>query len=123
MSEKYSGRRDLRELVATVAGPRQWSDTRESWLARAGRAAGLSFRQVKAIWYGEILDPEHRAIRRLTAAAGAKGREEAGELAGKFETIARGLNAVGADQYSADVAALINAARALRGLSGAGNHE
>lgn len=69
----------MRDLIAAVAGPRSWSDTRESWLARAARKAGISYRQTKSLWYGEIKDPFHRSARLMRDAA---------ELAGRFEKIA-----------------------------------
>lgn len=110
----------MREAIATVAGPRQWSDTRESWLARAARKSGVTFRQAKALFYGEITDPNHLAARRMRDAAIECGRREARSLADRFETIAGGLNATDADFYGADASALIDAARLLRGLDRAG---
>ena len=107
----------MRELVEAVAGPRQWSDTRESWLSRAARRSGLSFRTVKAVWYGEIKDESHSSIRLLRHAA--LQRTEA--LASRFETIARGMESADPDFYSAEVLGLINAARALRGLDRTGD--
>ena len=120
MLEKFSGVRSMRELVAVVAGERGWGETRESWLARAARHAGVSYRQTKALFYGEITDPEHRAARRMKAAAEKDGKQEAEALAQRFETIARSINAADQDFHSADVAALLHAARALRGLDRAG---
>lgn len=115
MAEKPS-EGSMRDVVAAVAGPRGWGETRESWLARAARAADVTYRQAKALFYGEITDPEHRAVRRMKAAAERQGRREAAELAAKFDSIARSMNAADQDFYSADVAALLSAARVLRGL-------
>lgn len=117
MSEKFSGGRCVRELVSTVAGPRLISDTRESWLRRAARNAGTPFRQAKALFYGEISDPHHRTIALFRDAA---GRNEAKNLAVQFESLAQALNVRDSDFHSPDVAALLNAARALRGLDSAG---
>jgi hypothetical protein len=105
----------MRELVAAVAGPRQWGDTRESWLARAARRAGVSFRQTKSLFYGEITDPEHRAARRMKLAA---GRHEADALARQFEGLAMALDVRDADFHRQDIDALLVAARALRGMAG-----
>lgn len=118
VSEKVSG--SMRELVAAVAGPREWGDTRESWLARAARRANVSYRQAKALFYGEITDPEHKAARRMRIAA---GRHEAEQLAHRFETLAVALDVRDAGFHSPDIAALVHAARALRGLAGAGDDE
>jgi len=116
MSLEKSSAASLRELVAAVAGPRSWSDTRESWLARAARRSTISFRQIRAIFYGELIDPDHPAARKLRDAAVRLGRSETADLAGRFETVTRALAAADADFYRADVAALLSAARALRGL-------
>jgi hypothetical protein len=116
--EKASG---LRELLATVAGPRQWSDTRESWLNRAARRAGITFRQAKACFYGELTDPLHPSAQRLRDAARRLGCTEAEGLAEKFETVARSLDAADPDFYGTDCTALVDAARALRGLGRTGN--
>lgn len=110
----------MRDVIAAVAGPREWNDTRESWLGRAARRAGITYRQAKALFYGEITDPEHKAARRMLDAAQKNGTKEAQELADRFETIARSLHATDQDHYGPDIAALVHAARALRGLAGAG---
>ena len=89
----------MRNLIASVAGPRSWSDTRESWLARAARRAGISYRQVKSIWYGEITDPHHRSVRLLRDAAE------------KYGAIAQAIDPV---IYREEVAALLDLARKLR---------
>jgi hypothetical protein len=121
MSEKFSGVNAMRELVAAVAGERGWGETRESWLSKAARRAGISFRAAKAIFYGEITDENHRAARLLRDAAEQKAKDEAATLATRFETIAGAMNASDPDFYSADVAALVYAARTLRGLDRAGS--
>ena len=42
-----------RDMLCDLAGPRGWHDTRESWLARGARKAGLSLRRARAIFYQE----------------------------------------------------------------------
>lgn len=109
------------ELIEAVAGARQWSDTRQSWINRAARRAGISYRAAKAIYYGEITDPEHRAVRRLVDAAGTNARREATELADKLDTIARGMRASDPDFHGADISALVYVARKLRNCFGTGD--
>lgn len=108
MSENLSGcgGKSVRNLVALVAGPRLWSDTRESWLQRAARRAGISYRQVKAIWYGEITDNHHRSVRLLQDAAE------------KYGAIAHAIMAKDADFHVEDIAALLDLARQLRSKAG-----
>jgi len=97
MSEKASEGRKMRELVALVAGPREWSDTRQSWLARAARRSGVTYRTIKALWYGEIDDPKHYAAQLLRIAAQQVELAETAanrhadalrDMAGKFHTMA-----------------------------------
>jgi hypothetical protein len=115
--EKSSGVKSVRTEISVVAGPREWGDTRESWLARVPRRVStVTFRTVKALWYGEIDDPDHWAARDIRRAAEIiEGRKETAALASQFVSVAGALNAKDADFHSSDVAALIGAARALRG--------
>lgn len=107
----------MRELVASVAGPLEYSDNRKSWLSRAARRSGLSYRTIKSIWYGEITDESHHSIRLLKHTADARTEI----LARRLETIARGMEATDSDFYRSDVSALIHAIRALRNLDRTGN--
>lgn len=114
----------MRELVSAVGGPRGWNETREAWLSRVARTAGVSFSQARRLFYREITDPEHKAARRMQLAAERKAKQEAGALAQQFTSIAEALNASDPDFYSPQIAALINAARLLGGLDRPGdNHE
>lgn len=105
MTEKLS-EGSMREHIATLAGPRQWSDTRESWLARAARKAGLSYRTIKALWYGEITDENNASARLLRQAA---------ELANQYESMARIMNENNSEFYREHALALLDMARTLRG--------
>lgn len=118
MSEKGSGVPSVRKEISIVAGPREWGDTRESWLSRVPRRVPtVTFRTVKAIWYGEINDPDHWAARDIRRAAQfIEARREASALADQYEAIAGKLNATDSDFHSEDVSALVHAARILRGL-------
>lgn len=120
MPENFSESKQMRDAIAAVAGPRSDFDNRESWLARAARRSGVTCRMIKALWYGEITDREHKAARRVLEAAERHGRKEANDLAGKFEIVANALSSRDTDFHSSDIAALLSAARALRGLDGAG---
>ena len=118
MSEKQSGVSQVREEIAIVAGPKNWGDTRESWLARVPKKVPtVSFRTVKALFYGEIDDPDHWAARDIRREAEIiQARKEATALADQYESIAGGLLAKDQDFHSEDVAALVHAARILRGM-------
>lgn len=105
MLEKFSKGIGMRELIAAVAGPRTWSDTRESWLARAARRAGISYRQVKSLWYGEIKDDRHRSARLMRDAAE------------KYQAIASALDQTDSEFHQHDIAALLDLARTLRNVA------
>lgn len=104
--------------IGEVAGPMLSGDTRESWLARAARRSRLSYRQIKSLYYGETTDPKTSVALGVLSAAD-KARAEASALASRFESLAGAMNASDEDFFGPDVLALINAARALRGLDSA----
>lgn len=105
MSENQSGVSSVRKEIAIVAGPRDWGDTRESWLARVTRRVPtVTFRTVKALWYGEISDPMHWAARDIRRAAEIiEARREASALASRYRTIIGGMRAKDEDFYSAEI--------------------
>lgn len=108
----------VRDAIAVVAGPRDWGDTRDSWLASAARKSKtISVRMMRSLWNGEIDDEAHWAVREIRRqAAIAQARREALNVAEQYETIAARLGANDPDFHSQDVAALVHAARILRGL-------
>lgn len=110
MSDKAS--KKMRELVFAVAGPLP-DKSRKNLFSTAARNAGVSYRSARSVFYGEIADPEHKVVRRLKIAAGQHAAEN---LADQFADLASALNIRDADFHSEDIAALVSAARALRGL-------
>lgn len=125
MSESSSRVLFFRRSIECVAGPRQWGDTRESWLSRVPRevrkllgttAETVSFRSVKSIWYGEIKSREHHAARDIRRAAELKkARQEALALTLQYQAIIGGLRAADPDFYSAEITRLEHVARMLGG--------
>lgn len=105
MSEIQSGVSSVRKEIAIVAGPRGWGDTRESWLARVPRKVStVTFRTVKALWYGEIDDPMHWAARDIRRAAELiEARNEASALAAQYRTIIGGMRAQDESFYCAEI--------------------
>jgi hypothetical protein len=62
----------LRESIVRLAGERSWSDNRDTWLNRAARAASITPRQAKSLFYMESDNPSGvvvfnvlRAVNRL----------------------------------------------------------
>jgi len=124
--EKPSGVKNVRREIAIVAGPRDWGDNRESWLGKVPRQVRkalkaeretLTFRTVKALWYGEIDDPDHWAARDIRRAAEIiEARREASALADQYQNIIGGLRAADENFYSADIDRLERIARVLGAL-------
>lgn len=99
--------------IEIIAGP--YCGNRKNWLARAARRAGTTYRQMKALYYEENRDPKVSVALGVLGAA-EKARDEASDLASRFESLAGAMNAADQDFYSEDVLALVGAARRLRGL-------
>ncbi len=104
-----------KELVEEIAGPPPAYGEQARWFFKAARECKLSARQIEALWRGECKDPKFSISIKVLAAA-VRARKEANELAAKFENTAGSLNAKDKDFYGADVLALIDAARRLRGM-------
>lgn len=97
----------LRDELALVAGPRAWSDTRESWLARAARRCGINYRTAKAVFYGETTDPRASVERKIReAAALAEAQQSRRADADKLLSMAAALEAKDADFHCQHIAAL-----------------
>ena len=117
MSEKQSGVNRVRREIAIVAGPRDWGDTRESWLAKVPRQVKtVTFRTVKALWYHEIEDPNHWAARDIRREAEIiEAKREAAELAKQYQQIAGGMRVQDENFYSAEIDRLERLARIIGG--------
>lgn len=121
--EKSSGVKNVRTEIATVAGPKEWGDSRESWLARVPRIVRktlqteketVTYRTVKALFYGEIDDPDHWAARDIRRAAELiEARKETAALAVQYQSIIGGLRAADEDFYRSEIDRLERIARLL----------
>lgn len=115
----------MRTEFELLIGPRGWGDTRASWLARVPKAVKralgteretVSHRTAKAIWYGEISDPDHHAVRDIkTAATITAAKRETAALAEKYKGLIGALDAANPDLYRAEIDRLERVARLLCG--------
>ena len=117
VSNRLSEVRKMRELVTAVAGPRGEWGGRDRWFEKAARLAGLSYRQVRAVYYGEITDPENISVVKLKEAA---GKYESERLAEQFDRLVMALQHRDEDFHREDINSLLVAARTLRGLDRTG---
>ena len=107
----------MRKEIAILAGPREWDQTRASWLDQVcEQVPTVSYRTLKALWYGEIKDPDHWAARDIRRAVEIRqAQREAASLASQLESIISGLNVSDPDFHKPSTAALVSALRSLRG--------
>lgn len=128
MLEKPSGNvgmRTMREEIAILAGPRNWGDTRESWLSRAADkleevGSRVPYRTLKSFFYGEIDDDKHwAAIEIRRAVSIIEAQREAAALATQLETLIGGLNVIDPAFHEPTIAALVGSLRKLRGQDSA----
>lgn len=105
--------------MTIVAGP--FEGNRKGWLAGVPRKVStVTFRTVKALWYGEIVNPDHWAARDIKRAADViEARKEAAALADQYQNIIGGLRARDEDFYSTEIARLERIARILGGQDSA----
>ena len=123
MLEKLS-KMSVREAMISLQGNAPMHGELPRWLNSVAKKAGISFRTARSLWQNEIRNPDDhlagREIRRLAEIATAQ--REARDLASQFENIAERLNANDPDFHRSDAAALVHAARILRGLDRTGNN-
>lgn len=84
-----------RASIEALAGDPQWSDTRESMIARAARKAGVSYRSARALYYGETKDPRY--------SVGSKIDRMAQHQADRFDAIASSLEATDPEFHRATI--------------------
>lgn len=115
MLEKWS-KMSVREAMITLAGGPPAYGAQARWLSNVATKVGASYRTARSLWLNEIKNPDHWAAREVRRQAELeKARREASALASTFENIAGGTNA-NTNLSSSDVAALVHAARILRGM-------
>jgi hypothetical protein len=102
-------------LVRRVAEPRRIGDSVKSAINRAANRLGFRFGRTRDIWY--------RRARRIDASEMDALRREAAKQADLYDRIARAMEQTDENFYSADIAALVQVARQLRGLPGAGTDQ
>ena len=67
---------EMKSSIAELAGPRDLHDTRESWLRRGARRAGITYRQAKSLFYGESADPRSSTVEAVRRALSEQERQE-----------------------------------------------
>jgi hypothetical protein len=109
--------------IGIIAGP--FGGNRKGWLARAARNAGVTYRQIKALYYGEHDDPRHSVAMKLLAAAQEariqRAKCDALNVAEFFSRHAQALASSNPDMDRERIDAFVSAAREIGGGDSAGN--
>jgi hypothetical protein len=122
MTEKASGNMSVIEVnwqneIGVIAGP--YDGNRKGWLSRAARRANVTYRTVKALYYGESTNPRHSVAASILSAAELAriedARRDASEIAQIYYRRAETLAAIDEDFHRTEIDALIEAARILGG--------
>lgn len=99
MSEKLAD--ELRQSIISIAGERLPTDTRESWLRRGARKAGIEFGEAKRLFYRDSPNPRASLVDRVRAAVVRKNQEmetafakDYRELSARLELLEQQLAAV-----------------------------
>lgn len=83
--------RECRALIAQVAGERAWDEKLDDSFDRVARRSDLPKRIVRALYYGEITDPDSPSMVAIRKAA---ERFELEDLANRFEKMAHRLRSM-----------------------------
>lgn len=95
--------------ISTIAGT--FDGNRKGWLSRAARKADTTYRQVKALYYGESKNPRHSVAVKILSAADQARIEEARRDGEKLARIYQNMARVDEDFYRIQIDAFIAALR------------
>lgn len=118
-----SSKMSVREAMIDLGGKPPAYGGQSRWFMKIVESVeGVTFRTVRSLYLGEIKNEDHLAAREIKRkAAIAKAKREAELLAAQYDNIAETLRAKDENFHSTDIAALVHAARIIRGLDSAGN--
>ena len=111
----------MRREIALIAGPRDWNDTRESWLARVPEkverltAAKLSYRMIKSAFYGELSDKHWAALEIHRAVEVIEAQREYRKAAERQATLSQRLIVIDQDFHEQAIALAFRNLTKLRG--------
>jgi len=116
-SSRMSTAVNWQQEIGAIAGP--YEGNRKGWLARASHRAGVSFRQIKALYYGQTSNPRHDTAARVLSAADKARQQEARRdalmVADVFNRHAAALANIDPDFHRPEIDAFLAAARAISG--------
>lgn len=100
---------EMRDAITTLAGQRGWSETRERWLDRAARSAGITYRQARSLFYCEgnpratLIEQVRAAVRRRQKEQLKEAREAYAALIGTIQRAQEALLIRDEDFHSVEI--------------------
>lgn len=110
---------EMRNSIAFIAGERSWGMTRQRWLERAAKQAGISYRSARALFYleytprADLVERVREAARRRRNDTLRDARNEYAKLVEQISRIETILRVSDQDFHSPE----INALRSMAGRS------
>jgi hypothetical protein len=111
----------LREQVATVAGPFEWTDNRKSWLSRVPQrveqltGAKLSLRIIKAAFHNEITENHWAALELRKAVEVIEYQRELAKVKERHQTLVERLAVLDEDFHQPAISQIVEEIMRLRG--------
>ena len=111
----------MREEIAAIAGPFEWSDNRKSWLSRVPQrveqltGTRLSLRLIRAAWHNEITENHWAALELHRAVEIIEYQRELATVKQRHEILMHRLAAVDEDFHRPTIAQMFDEIRRLRG--------
>ena len=111
MLEKWS-KMSTRAAMIILAGRPPSHGELPRWLNKIAKAAGISFRTARSLWFEEIKDPNHLAARAVRQQAQIEeARRDAAVVANFFNSHAQALSNIDPDFHREQINAFVEAAR------------
>ncbi len=78
---------EMQDGIVLLAGERSAFDTKESWIANAGRIAGVSYRTAKTFFYKESENPNSKSVDKVRAVVAKLKHDEDAREAARIQQI------------------------------------
>lgn len=113
-SSNFGVAEEMRRGIVLLAGERNWHETRQRWLERAAKAAGITYRAARSLFYAEPHAPRPSVIARVRRAVETREAKARDELLSQLSVLEERLRTIDPDFHRDTIAALGNALSELR---------
>lgn len=82
---------EMKDAIVFLAGPRGWHDNRKSWLSKGARAAGISYRQARSLFYQEAENPRSKIVEAVREALRKRHSETLKEARNAYSELTQSI--------------------------------